>query len=27
MLRQNYFAEPNEHVLAFLHPISFCWAT
>jgi len=24
---QNRFAEPNWHVLTFLHPIFFCWAT
>jgi hypothetical protein len=24
---QNHFAEPNQHVSTFLHPILFCMAT
>jgi hypothetical protein len=27
MLGQNHFAQPNWHVLTFLHPTFFCWAT
>jgi hypothetical protein len=27
MLGQNHFAEPNQHVLTFLHPILISWVT